>query len=137
MKTKSQIRQWLLFFVLVAIALFLHVQYPIESVVAPAPDDSGMDSPGASNTTTLPKAVMPSKPEGLHGTAHAGVAAMPEQHAADDVSFSGAAAHGSNRESAAQGAARAPQGPGLRAIPLVPLVVSANQRLTPPHWIQL
>jgi hypothetical protein len=72
MKTKSQIRQWLLFFVLVAIALFLHVQYPIESVGAPAQDDTDMGAAGAANTT-LPKAVAPARPESVHSTAHAAI----------------------------------------------------------------
>ncbi len=73
MKTKRQIRQWLLFFVLVAIALYLHVQYPVESVMSPAPDES-TDMPDMSNAdparTALPKAALPSKPDGLRG-AHA------------------------------------------------------------------
>jgi hypothetical protein len=75
MKTKSQIRQWLLFFVLVAIALFLHVQYPIESVVAPASDDSGMGEAGAANSS-LPKAVAPPRSERLHSTAHAAISGL-------------------------------------------------------------
>jgi hypothetical protein len=74
MKTKSQIRQWLLFFVLVAIALFLHVQYPIESVVTPTPDDSGMGA-GAANTT-LPKVVVPPRSESTHNTAHAALSSL-------------------------------------------------------------
>jgi hypothetical protein len=72
MKTRSQIRQWLLFFVLVAIALFLHVQYPIESVGMPAQDDTGM---GAANTS-LPKAVAPPRSESLHSTAHAAISGL-------------------------------------------------------------
>jgi hypothetical protein len=72
MKTKSQIRQWLLFFVLVAIALFLHVQYPIESVGVPAQDDTGVSAAGAADTA-LPKAVVPPRSESLHSTAHAAV----------------------------------------------------------------
>jgi hypothetical protein len=75
MKTKSQIRQWLLFFVLVAIALFLHVQYPIESVGVPAQDDTGMGAAGAANTT-LPKAVAPPRSESLHTTAHAAISGL-------------------------------------------------------------
>ena len=75
MKTKSQIRQWLLFFVLVAIALFLHVQYPIESVVTPAQDDSSMGAAGAANTN-LPKAVAPPRSESLHSTAHAAISGL-------------------------------------------------------------
>jgi hypothetical protein len=84
MKTKSQIRQWLLFFVLVAIALFLHVQYPIESAVSPAPGESGMGSTGvvpdtapgtspgaardATHTTAWPKATVPPRSGRLHFT---------------------------------------------------------------------
>ncbi|CAB3781636.1 hypothetical protein [Pararobbsia alpina] len=75
MKTKSQIRQWLLFFVLVASALFLHVRYPIESVVAPAPEDSGMEAAGAPNST-LPKAAVPPRSESLHSAAHAAISSL-------------------------------------------------------------
>jgi hypothetical protein len=49
MKAKRiQIRQWLLFVVLVTIALYLHSRYPIESVVPPD-DEQTLDMSDASS----------------------------------------------------------------------------------------
>jgi hypothetical protein len=96
MKTKSQIRQWLLFFMLVAVALFLHVQYPIESAVSPVPGEAGMGSTGvvpgvapdavpgaaqdAAHTTAFPKAVVPPRSRHFHPTftAHAALSGLHE-----------------------------------------------------------
>ncbi len=104
MKTKSQIRQWLLFFVLVAIALFLHVQYPIESVVSPAPGEVGMGSAGvvpdtargtvrgaaqdATHATTFPKALVPPSSGHSHFTAHAAISS-PREFTGDSDSHVG------------------------------------------------
>jgi hypothetical protein len=66
MKAKRmQIRQWLLFVVLVTIALYLHLRFPIESVGTPADEQSleaGEPLSDASAGASAPLATMPSAP---------------------------------------------------------------------------
>lgn len=126
MKTKPHIRQWLLFFVLVAIALYLHVQYPIESVVGPAPDDSAVessaDAPDAATpdvaNTALPKAVLPPKSAGLRSATHA---STDRATAFDTRAGRAGALETSDVRGDAQAATQA----------------DVHPRQMPPHWIQL
>ena len=93
MKAKRvQIRQWMLFAVLVTIALYLHLRFPLESVVQPPADEQSLDA-NASDAgdsmadgdpmaapSSAPLATMPSAPfkqderrtHGAHETPHAG-----------------------------------------------------------------
>lgn len=86
MKAKRvQIRQWMLFVVLVTIALYLHLRFPMESVVRMPPDEQSLDASEPlgdemSNPSSAPLATMPPTPfkqderrtHGDHDTPHAG-----------------------------------------------------------------